>query len=111
MPVLRRDRAHAIRDRLTLTFTESKPPIDYPMLAFLGPTEVMFLSVLVVPMVLGGFAFWVWMLVDCVRNPRLTDTERIIWAIVICFAHFVGALIYFFAGRRPVRQPASSAIR
>ena len=81
------------------------------MLAFLGPNEVMFLSFLAVPMALAFFAFWVWMLLDCVRNPRLTDTERLIWAIVICLAHFLGALIYFFAGRRPGKQPASSAIR
>ena len=79
------------------------------MLAFLGPTEVMVLSVLVIA--LAGFAFWVWMLVDCVRNPRLTDTERIIWAFVICLAHFLGALIYFFAGRRPGRPQTPSAIR
>ena len=103
------DRAHAARDHLT--FTESKLPIDNPMLAFLGPAEMMFLSLLAVPMVLGGFAFWVWMLVDCVRNPRLTDTERIIWAFVICLAHLLGALIYFFAGRRPDRRPTPSAIR
>ncbi len=109
MPFLRRDRAHAARDRLT--FTENKLPVTHTMLAFLGPTELMFLSFLVVPMVLGGFAFWVWMLVDCVRNPRLTDTERIIWAIVICLAHFLGALIYFFAGRRPGRPQLQSVIR
>lgn len=78
------------------------------MLAFLGPSEVMVLAFLVFPL---GFAFWVWMLVDCVRNPRLTDTERLIWAIVICLAHLLGALIYFFAGRRRSKPPAPSAIR
>ena len=66
------------------------------MLAMLGYTETMVLAFLVFPL---GFAFWVWMLLDCVRNPRLTDTERLIWAIVICLAHLLGALIYFFAGR------------
>ena len=80
------------------------------MLAFLGSTEVIIL-LFVLPMALAFFAFWVWMLVDCVRNPRLTDTERIIWAIVICLAHFLGALIYFFAGRRPSRTRTPSVIR
>ena len=78
------------------------------MLAFLGPSEVMVLAFLVFPL---GFAFWVWMLVDCVRNPRLTDTERLIWAIVICLAHLLGALIYFFAGRRHSKTQTPSAIR
>ena len=78
------------------------------MLAMLGYTETMVLAFLVFPL---GFAFWVWMLLDCVRNPRLTDTERLIWAIVICLAHLLGALIYFFAGRRPGRPTTPSAIR
>jgi len=78
------------------------------MLAMLGYTELMVLAFLVFPL---GFAFWVWMLLDCVRNPRLTDTERLIWAIVICLAHFLGALIYFFAGRRRGRPPTPSASR
>ena len=80
------------------------------MIAFIGPTEVMVLSFLALPMALAFFAFWVWMLVDCVRNPRLTDTERLIWAIVICLAHFFGALIYFFSGRRPGRPRTPSVI-
>lgn len=50
------------------------------------------------------------MLLDCVRNPRLTDTERLIWAIVICLAHLLGALIYFFAGRRHSKPQTPSAI-
>ncbi len=83
----------------------------HPMLAFLGPTEMMFLSFLALPLAFAFFAFWVWMLVDCVRNPGLTDTERLIWAIVICLAHFIGALIYYFAGRRPDRPQAPSTVR
>ena len=108
MPVLRRDRAHAARDHLT--FTENRTPIDHRMLAFISVPELVVIG-LVVPLAVACFAFWVWMLLDCVRNPRLTDTERLIWAIVICLAHLLGALIYFFAGRRPGRPPTPSAIR
>lgn len=80
------------------------------MLALIGIAELVVIG-LVVPLAVACFAFWVWMLLDCVRNPRLTDTERLIWAIVICLAHLLGALIYFFAGRRSGRPPTSSAIR
>ena len=45
------------------------------------------------------FVFWIWMLVDAIKNPRLNGTERIVWVLVIVFLHFLGALIYFFAGR------------
>jgi hypothetical protein len=44
-------------------------------------------------------AFWIWMLVDCVTNKKLSDNERIIWVIVIVFTHWIGALIYLFVGR------------
>ncbi|MBI3878493.1 MAG: PLDc_N domain-containing protein [Verrucomicrobia bacterium] len=50
---------------------------------------------------LALLAFWVWMLVDCIRNPRLTDQQRLIWVPVIVFTHWLGALIYLLAGRNP----------
>ena len=80
------------------------------MLALIGVPELLFIG-LVVPLAVACFAFWVWMLLDCVRNPRLTDTGRLIWAIVICLAHLLGALIYFFAGRRPAKPKTTSSIR
>jgi hypothetical protein len=46
-----------------------------------------------------AFVFWIWMLVDCIRNHRLTSTQKIVWVLVILFLHDLGALIYFFAGR------------
>jgi hypothetical protein len=44
--------------------------------------------------------FWIWMLVDCIRNERLSGNERLAWALVIFFLHVVGALIYFLLGRK-----------
>ncbi|MGE5734643.1 MAG: PLDc N-terminal domain-containing protein [Acidobacteriota bacterium] len=48
---------------------------------------------------LALLAFWIWMLVHAITNKGLSDTERIIWVIVIIFVHFLGALIYFFVAR------------
>lgn len=45
--------------------------------------------------------FWVWTLIDCVMNKRLTDAQKVIWALVIIFVGVIGSLIYFFAGRSP----------
>lgn len=45
-------------------------------------------------------AFWIWMLVDAILSPNLNDTEKAVWGLVIFFTHFIGALIYFFVGRR-----------
>ncbi len=42
------------------------------------------------------FIFWLWMLIDCIKNE--TDgTQRIIWALVVFFLPCVGSLVYFFA--------------
>jgi hypothetical protein len=38
--------------------------------------------------------FWVWMLVDCIRNNRLT--HKGLWVLFILFTHGLGALVYFF---------------
>lgn len=72
------------------------------MIAMLGASELLLLA-FVIPLVLATFAFWIWMLVDCVRNRTLSDNERIIWVIVICLTHWLGALIYLLAGRKPER--------
>ncbi len=45
-------------------------------------------------------AFWIWALVDAIKNPRLTDNERLIWIIVILLTSWVGALIYLIVGRK-----------
>jgi hypothetical protein len=45
------------------------------------------------------FVFWIWMLVDCIKNTRLSDTEKIVWVLVILFLHVLGAFVYFLAGR------------
>ena len=49
--------------------------------------------------VLAAFAFWIWMLIHAITNKGLTDTEKIIWVLVVLFLHGLGALIYFFIGR------------
>jgi hypothetical protein len=48
------------------------------------------------------FVFWIWMLVDCIMNPRLSGTQRIVWVLVVFFLHALGGLIYFLAGRNQV---------
>ena len=45
------------------------------------------------------FAFWIWMLIHAITNKGLTDTEKIIWVLVVIFLHFLGALLYFILGK------------
>ena len=46
-----------------------------------------------------AFVFWLWMLINAIKNPSLSGTERVIWVLVIIFLPFLGSLIYFFAAR------------
>ncbi len=75
--------------------------------AYIGGGEIVLLlamAVFLVPLGLAALAFWIWMLVDAIRSPALTDGEKVAWVLVILFLHLLGGLIYFFAGRR--KQPA-----
>lgn len=74
-------------------------------LAFLGIFEIFFLLVLG-PLSLALFAFWVWMLIHAIQNRGLNDSERIVWVIVIVFVNLLGALIYFFVGRPKANEAA-----
>ena len=51
---------------------------------------------------LAAIAFWIWMLVDCLMNEPSEGNDKLVWAMVILFAHGLGAIIYFLA-RRPNR--------
>ena len=52
---------------------------------------------------LAGFAFWIWMIVDCATKESNTGNDKVVWIIVIVFTQIIGALIYYFARRRPRR--------
>jgi hypothetical protein len=61
---------------------------------------VLILALLVlVPLALLSLVFWIWMLIHAIQNKGLTDTEKIVWVLVIIFLHLLGAVIYFFVGR------------
>ncbi len=46
-------------------------------------------------------AFWIWMLVDVLMRDIPNETT---WVLVIIFAGWIGAAIYFFTGRRKFKM-------
>ena len=44
-------------------------------------------------------AFWVWMLVDCAQRKFRKDWEKLAWILVIVFAAWFGAFVYFIVIR------------
>ena len=65
--------------------------------AALVPVAVAFVAALL--------GFWIWMLVDCLRNESKEGKDRLIWTLVILFTKVVGAGIYYFVRYRKRRRP------
>jgi hypothetical protein len=74
------------------------------MIGFHGP-ELLILAFtcLTFFILVPGTIFWIWMLVDCVRNEPSEGNDKIVWMLIIVFLHFIGGLIYYFV-RRPERR-------
>ena len=61
-------------------------------------------ALLLAPVFLCGFMFWVWMLVDCARF-EVEGSTKIAWLLIILFVNVIGAPLYYFLRRLPrVRQ-------
>jgi hypothetical protein len=41
----------------------------------------------------------IWALVDCLQNPGLQGTEKLIWVLVIIFLPLLGSILYLVIGR------------
>jgi len=54
--------------------------------AFAGAIAIVAIAVLI---------FWIWMLVDCARRKFRNDVEKIVWIVVLIFATWLGAFVYF----------------
>ena len=52
------------------------------------------------PLGLMCTAFWIWMLIHCIRNDRLEGSERVIWALIVWLLPFIGSVLYFFIARK-----------
>jgi len=75
---------------------------------FLGGGEIILVlaAVLVLlPILLALFAFWIWMLISAIQNKGLTEGETIAWVLVIALLHLLGAIIYFFVGHPKRKTP------
>lgn len=54
------------------------------------------------------FGFWIWMLVDCLKYEQDEANQKLVWTLVIIFANWIGALIYFFVRRQDRRRHQTS---
>ena len=49
---------------------------------------------------LAALALWIWMLIEVLTRETDEGNNRLIWALVIVFAHWIGALIYLLVRRQ-----------
>jgi hypothetical protein len=66
----------------------------------LGMMELGGGEMLLIALSLALTAFWIWMLVDCAKSISRGNTKQVGWLIVIALTYGLGALAYFFLGRR-----------
>ncbi len=66
----------------------------WPFTLFGGFAVIAFVLAIVATIV------WIWALVDCLQNPRINGTEKLVWVLVILFLHVLGAIIYLAVGRQ-----------
>ena len=57
---------------------------------------IIFLILLAAALCVLVFAFWIWMLIDCLKRNFKKDNDKIAWVLVIVFLSVLGASIYYF---------------
>jgi hypothetical protein len=69
----------------------------YPSLAFGfgSPVDLFIIFLVLLPSV-----FWIVELIDVLRRSFPEPSFKIVWVLVVVFTHFIGALIYYFVGRK-----------
>ena len=72
------------------------------LIALLGFVIWLVILVLSIVVPLASLVFWIWMIIDCMKNEPSEDKDKLLWALVVILAYVVGAAIYFFV-RRPQR--------
>jgi len=67
----------------------------------IGPLEFMILFMLPIT------GLWIWSLIHCITNKKLTDTNRIIGIVLIVLLGIIGSIIYPFLPREESANSSS----
>ena len=70
---------------------------EFDMIGVAGIMGLSFLLMMSLIM-LAAFAFWIWALVDILRN-EFTGSNKIIWLLAVVMVPLLGMILYWFIGR------------
>lgn len=55
-------------------------------------------------LILIASAFWIWMIIDVAIRKFPTESEKVIWILIIVLVSILGAIIYFYVhGKKPLK--------
>lgn len=72
------------------------------LLTSIGILLVILVIVLIITAI-WAFIFWILMIIDAAKRD-LPENEKVVWLLVIILLHALGAAIYYFAVKRPLRK-------
>jgi hypothetical protein len=49
---------------------------------------------------LFALVFWVWCIIDIVKGEFKSDTDKIVWLLLVILLPFIGSVLYVTLGRR-----------
>jgi len=49
---------------------------------------------------LGGFALFLWALIDCIRRDFQNPNDKILWIVLILVIAWLGPILYLIIGRK-----------
>ena len=86
--------------------------MEPPQFAFgYGAPHDITILILVLFLVALPTVFWIVELVDAARREFSEPNLKVVWLLVIFFAHFLGAVIYYFVGKKQGVLPNAGANR
>ncbi len=71
------------------------------------PKWIAFIPLLMIPLFLLAFYFWIKMLLHAIKSQNENKT---IWILVIIILQFLGAIVYYFAEKRPADKLLKSGV-
>ncbi len=64
-------------------------------------------SAVLIILILVGFVFWIWMLIDCLKRDFDKPNDKIVWVLIIIFLQIIGMIIYYFMVKRKGKKEAT----